>query len=245
MSTSSTIIGSTGLVGSHILSTLLAADIYKPVNTITRRAPKASSPALNAIVDTDTTKWASALKALSPASAVVFSALGTTRAAAGGIANQWKIDHDLNVELAKAAKEAGAKTFVFISSGGTRGFPGNISPYGKMKNGVEDTIKELDFDHGIIIKPGMILGNREETRAAEGLLQGLVHAVGKLSAGAQNAIGQEADVIAKAAIRAAQLADQGKAPSKYWVIEGSDIVRMGQTEWTDASAPAAAPKTDA
>lgn len=235
---SSTIIGSTGLVGSHILSTLLAADIYKPVNTITRRAPKATSPSLNAIVDADTTKWAPALKGLSPTSAVVFSALGTTRAAAGGIANQWKIDHDLNVELAKAAKEAGAKTFVFISSGGTRGLPFSMSPYAKMKNGVEDTIKELDFEHGIILKPGMILGDREEKRAAEGLLQGFVHGVGKLSAGVQNAIGQEADVIAKAAIRAAQLAAEGKAPSKYWVIEGSDIVRMGKTEWVDA-APAA------
>ena len=35
-----------------------------------------------------------------------FSGLGTTRAAAGGFQEQFKIDHDLNLELAKAAVRA-------------------------------------------------------------------------------------------------------------------------------------------
>lgn len=227
---SSTVIGSTGLVGSHILSTLLSGEAFASINTITRRAPKSESSKLNAVVDSDTTKWAESLKGFAPSQTTVFSALGTTRAQAGGIANQWKIDHDLNVELAKAAKEAGAKTFVFISSGGTRGFLSSKAPYSQMKNGVEDAVKGLDFDHGIILKPGMILGEREQTRTAEGLFQNIVHGVGKISSAAQNAIGQDADVIARAAVRAAQLAEEGKAPSKYWVIEGSDIVKMGGKE---------------
>ncbi|EQL04011.1 hypothetical protein OCS_00258 [Ophiocordyceps sinensis CO18] len=56
-------------------------------------------------------------------------------------------------------------------------------------------------------------------------------------------IGQDADVIARAAVRAAQLAAQGKAPSKYWVVEASEIVRLGRTEWP--AAPAAAPEKPA
>lgn len=230
---SAAVIGSTGLVGSHILSTLLATETYPTVNTITRRAPKPTSAKLNALVEADNSKWSGLLSGLAPPASAVFSALGTTRAAAGGLDNQWKIDHDLNIELAKAAKAAGAKTFVFISSGGTRGLVSSSVPYSKMKNGVEDAVKELDFEHGIILKPGLILGEREQSRAAEGMFQSLVHGLGRVSGAAKNFIGQDADVIAKAAVRAAQLAEEGKAPGKYWVVEASDIIRLGKTEWKD------------
>ncbi|KAG5949449.1 hypothetical protein E4U53_005878 [Claviceps sorghi] len=225
------VIGSTGLVGSFILSNIIAHESYKPVHTITRRAPKTPSPNLNSVVDADTTKWASALSALSPPPRTLFSALGTTRAAAGGIDNQWKIDHDLNVELAKAAKDAGVKTLVFISSSGTR-YPGvsTLSPYAKMKNGVEDAVRELGFEHAVIVKPGMILGEREQSRLVEGVLQRVVRGLGKASAGLQNAVGQDAEVIARAAIRAAQLAEEGHAPDKYWVLEASEILRLGKPE---------------
>jgi uncharacterized protein YbjT (DUF2867 family) len=224
------IIGSTGLVGSHILSDILASDTYKPVHTITRRAPKPTSPNLNSVVDADTTKWAAALSGFSPVPTTVFSALGTTRAQAGGLANQWKIDHDLNIELAKAAKEAGVKTFVFISSAGSHGMLSRLAPYSKMKAGVENAVKELGFDHVIILRPGMILGERETGRAAEGIAQTAVRGLGKISLAVQNSLGQEADVIARAAIRAAETADKDEAPSKFWVLEGHEILKLGKAE---------------
>ncbi|KAG5976480.1 hypothetical protein E4U55_007325 [Claviceps digitariae] len=238
------VIGSTGLVGSLILSNIIGHDSYKPVHTITRRAPKTSSPNLKSVIDTDTTKWASALSALSPPPRTLFSALGTTRAAAGGLENQWKIDHDLNIELAKAAKDAGVKTMVFISSAGTRA-PGvsQLSPYAKMKNGVEDTIRELGFDHAVILKPGMILGEREQSRLAEGIFQKAVRGLGRVHASLQNAVGQEAEVIARAAIKAAQLAEGGQAPEKYWVLEASDILKLGKPLDDAAGAGAAQEKT--
>ncbi|KAM5346622.1 hypothetical protein ACJ41O_009627 [Fusarium nematophilum] len=239
-SPSAAVIGSTGLVGSNILSTLLALESYNPVNTITRRAPKATSPRLNAVVDSDTAKWAGILSGLTPTPSVVFSALGTTRAAAGGLANQWKIDHDLNIELAKAAKSAGASTFVFISSAGTRGFPSSMAPYGKMKNGVEDAIKEQGFEQAVILKPGLIIGSREHGRFGEGLFQTAVGAIGRLSGAVKDALGQDAEVIARAAVKAAQLAGEGKAPSKYWVVDAAEIIKLGRTEWSGEGATDAA-----
>ncbi|KAG5999650.1 hypothetical protein E4U21_006540 [Claviceps maximensis] len=235
------VIGSTGLVGSLILSNIVAHDTYKPVHTIARRAPKTASPNVHSVVDADTTKWASALSALSPAPRTLFSALGTTRAAAGGITNQWKIDHDLNVELAKAAKDAGVKTMVFISSSGLR-LPGvsTLSPYAKMKNGVEDAIQELGFEHAIILRPGMILGEREQSRLAEGIFQKMVRGLGMVNTGLQNAVGQDAEVIARAAIRAAQLAEESRAPDKYWVLGASEIVKLGQPLDDDTGAGAGA-----
>jgi uncharacterized protein YbjT (DUF2867 family) len=54
-SSSALIVGSTGLVGSYILSNLLNTATYKTVNIITRRTPTIASPSLNAVVNMDTT----------------------------------------------------------------------------------------------------------------------------------------------------------------------------------------------
>ncbi|TLS22587.1 uncharacterized protein PpBr36_06109 [Pyricularia pennisetigena] len=228
------VFGCTGLVGSNILSTLLAAkSTAGTVHTVSRRQPKAEGPKLRATIEPSTEQWAAKLAALQPPPTTVYSAVGTTRAAAGGLENQRKIDHDLNVEIAKAAKKAGAKTFVFISSAGTRGMLAARAPYSQMKIGVEDTIKELDFDHAVIVRPGLIMGQREESRTAEGLLQGFFNGLGKLSTAAKDFMAQDADVIARAAVAAAVQAEQGKAPSKYWILEQADIIRLGRTEWKD------------
>lgn len=229
------IFGCTGLVGSHILATLLSpTNSAQTVQTISRRAPKSSGVNLQATVEPDTAQWASKLASLKPIPQTVFSSLGTTRVAAGGIANQWKIDHDLNVEIAEQAKKSGVRTFVFVSSAGTRSFYSGPIPYSQMKRGVEDKIKELDFPQAIILRPGLIIGDREVPHQGGALMMGLVGAVERvLGRGAKDAIGQDAEVIARAAVHAARLADEGKAPEKYWILEAKDIVKLGRTEWKE------------
>ncbi|KAI5923521.1 NAD(P)-binding protein [Camillea tinctor] len=231
MITTTAVFGNTGLVGAEILSTLLALDACKTVYTISRRQPKAESPKLNVTIEPDSTKWTSILSSLSPFPSIVFSAVGTTRLQAGGIQNQWKIDHDLNVEIAKSARASGAKTFVFVSSAGTRGLLANHMPYSQMKQGVEDKIKELDFEQAIILRPGLLLGHREVSRTGEGAAIALARCIGRLSQAAQDMFAQEADVIARAAVSATRIAAEGKAPNKYWVLEAADIIRLGRTEW--------------
>ncbi|KAK3316142.1 hypothetical protein B0H66DRAFT_479370 [Apodospora peruviana] len=229
------VFGSTGLVGSQILSTLLSTPKNTTtIQTISRRAPSSSGAKLQATIEPDTSLWASKLAALSPAPSTVFSALGTTRQAAGGIANQWKIDHDLNVELAKAAKrQVGTRTFVFISSAGSSGVIANRLPYTQMKQGVEKAIEDLGFEQSIILRPGLILGDREVPHQGGPLLIGVVRALGRwIGQGAQDRWGQEADVIARAAVHAARIAEEGKAPAKHWVLECADIVRLGRNEPT-------------
>lgn len=88
------VFGPTGFVGSNILSTLLGLDTIKAVHTVSRRAPPAQGAKLEAHVEEDSAKWAASLGAIKPPPDVVFASVGTTRATAGGIANQWKIDHD-------------------------------------------------------------------------------------------------------------------------------------------------------
>jgi uncharacterized protein YbjT (DUF2867 family) len=228
------LIGSTGLVGSNILTTLLASPTVTTIQTISRRAPKSTGAKLQAILEPDSSLWKAKLASLSPPPTTVISALGTTRAAAGGIANQWKIDHDLNVELAREAKARGVKNFVFISSAGTRGMIGGSAPYSRMKQGVEDTVRDLGFEHAVILRPGLILGEREENKPLGGILNPAVHGIGKVfGLWAQDLLGQDALVIARAAVHAARLVEEGKAPEKYWILEAGDIVKLGRTEWKE------------
>ena len=184
--TTAAVFGSTGAVGSQILATVLALDAFSSVKTVSRRIPSTQSPKLEAVQESDTSKWGEKIGSFNPKPTVVFNAVGTTRAAAGGIHNQWKIDHDLCIENARAAKAAGVKTYVFISSAGTRNFFSSRVPYSKMKVGVEDAIKELGFEHAIILRPGMILG-REVPKAA--FFESIVGNLNKLGQGLQDRIG--------------------------------------------------------
>lgn len=147
----------------------------------------------------------------------------------------------VNVELAKAAHAAGVKTFVFISSAGTRGMLSGYVPYSKMKMGVEDTIKGLGFEHAIILRPGLILGDREVPKTA--FINSIVYGLGnRVSKGIQDSIGQEGEVIGRAAVKAALLAREGKAPGdgKWWVLEGADILKYGNLEPTETKVETAA-----
>jgi len=233
--TSAVVFGCTGLVGAQILATLLASETtISAVRTVSRRPPKTENPKLQAIVEPDTTQWASKLTSITPPPRAVFSALGTTRAQAGGIDKQWKIDHDLNVELVHAAREAGADTFVFVSSAGTRGLLGRQLPYGKMKIGVEDAVEAAGFKNSVVLRPGLLMGDREVPHSGGPLMIGAVRGIGRwFGQGAQDALGQEADVIGRAAVHALRIVEEGKAPSKHWVLEAGDIVRLGRTEWKD------------
>ena len=232
---SAAVLGSTGLVGSHILTTLLASEAFSTVTTISRRMPKpAPNPKLHTIVDSDTTAWAAYQSALSPAPHSIFASLASTRAASGTIAAQRKIDHDLNIELAKAAKASGVKTFVFISSTGAGTTLAKKFAYTEMKVGVEEAIRELDFEQAIVLRPGMILGDSERDVPRDDWLAAVfsatIGAVGRVSSGMADMLGQEGSVIARAAVAAERAAAEGRAPDKYWILECADIAKFEKSE---------------
>lgn len=230
--TAALIFGSTGAVGSQILATLLCSAECGSITTISRRAPPTQHVKLRPIVEADSAKWGSLITALSPTPSVVYNAVGTTIASAGSVAAQRAVDHDLCVENAKAVKAAGVKTYVYCSSAGTSGAlsPFALTPYAKMKRGVEYAIKELDFENAIILRPGMILGRETpKYKWLEDIFLGLK----RFGQGFQDKWAQDQIVIGRAAVAAARIADQGTAPEKFWILEQSDIVKLGRDEWKD------------
>jgi len=162
----------------------------------------------------------------------LFSALATTRGAAGSFAAQYKLEHDLNIELARAAKAAGTKVYVLISA--LSASSKSWVAYSKMKGEIEEHIIELGFEHTVILRPGLIAGNREESRPAEAVVRKLAGLLGKISTPyLKDPWAQDADVIAKAAVSAGLKAANGEAPAKVWELGAADIIRLGRKEWKD------------
>lgn len=102
-----------------------------------------------------------------------------------------------------------------------------------MKGELEEAVKALDFEHTVILRPGLIVGAREGSRATEGVFQGVASFMGKFSTGLKDVWAQDADVIGKAAISAGLKALDGGDVSKVWIVGQSDIVRLGRTEWKE------------
>lgn len=215
------------------MTTLLVHPSISSVSSFSRRPVKTpdSSSRLKSIIESDTQKWSADLSTITPKPAIFFSGLGTTRAEAGGLENQRKIDLDLNLELAKAAKAAGVRVYVLISADGVSSTA--MVPYSKMKYELEEGVKKLGFEKTVFIKPGLIVGGREKTRLGENAAQKVATFMGGISGGyLKNFWAQDADVIGKAAVSAGLKCLDGSAPGgDVWNVRGSDIIRLGSTEW--------------
>lgn len=152
--------------------------------------------------------------------------MGTTRAQAGSFDAQRAIDYDLNLALAKAAKDSGAKTYVLISSAAVSAK--SRLPYSKMKGELEDAVKAMEFSHTVIIKPGLLVGSRQDTRVAEAMLQTVAKGLGTISKSwLTDWWAQDVDVIGRAAVAAALECSEGKREEGLWIVGQADIVRMG------------------
>lgn len=78
---------------------------------------------------------------------------------------QRKADLALNIELARAAKRAGVKVYVLISGATPEASACRV--YQRMKGKLKDVIKELDFEHTVVLMPGLIVGLRDEARSGQ------------------------------------------------------------------------------
>ncbi|KAF2802228.1 NAD dependent epimerase/dehydratase family protein-like protein [Mytilinidion resinicola] len=229
--TSAVLAGSTGRVGSHILTTLLALPSISAVFAYTRRdLAHLTSHKLTPLQSLSPTDWPS-LFPTSPPPQLFLSGLGTSKAAAGSFENQYKIDHDLNLALATAAKHAGADTYVLISAVGASAT--SRFAYNRMKGELEEAVKALGFEHTVIVRPGLIVGQRESAGAAEVVLRSVANGLGKVWNGLKDPWAQDSVVIARAAVAAGLACVEGKREAGVWVVGMGEIVRLGRVEWRE------------
>ena len=154
------IAGSTGLVGSHLLKNL--SNIYPRVISLTRKKVNYSKPNIqNIIVDFDDLKIESVFKNVDH----LYIALGTTRKKAGSAYNFKKVDYHYCINLARIANDCGVKSISIISSVGSD--PNSSFLYPMTKGLIEKDISKISLHHLSIVRPGIILGKRNESRIGE------------------------------------------------------------------------------
>ena len=167
------IVGSTGLVGSHLLKNL--SNLYPKVITLTRKKVNYSKTNIkNIVVDFDNLNIESDLNDVDH----LYIALGTTRKKAGSAENFIKVDYHYCINLARVANNCGIKSISIISSVGAD--PNSKFLYPKTKGLIERDISKISLNHLSIVRPGIILGKRNEIRVGEKIGKFLFSIIDKL-----------------------------------------------------------------
>jgi uncharacterized protein YbjT (DUF2867 family) len=194
------VFGATGFIGSHLLRQLLDNPDYEQVIAVVRKPLALSHPRLTTLIGD-----LASLPALKPQLVAdeVFIALGTTRKHTPDEAEYYKIDHDYPVLAADIAKANGAKSVFLVTAVGANA--GSSLFYVRTKGEVERDILALDFDHTHILRPSMILGQRDEDRPRERLFIAAWGVLNPLLMGpADRYRGLAGEEIARAMAKAAQ-----------------------------------------
>ena len=157
--TKTVLVGATGLVGANLVDVAT-----RPLHILARRAGNiARSGNEETVADSD--EWPDVIAGLQPD--IVISCLGTTIAKAGSKSAFAAVDHDLVIAVATAAKEAGAKQMICVSSVGASTESSNF--YLQTKGRAEAALEILKFDRLDIFRPGLLIGHRDEFRFGENI----------------------------------------------------------------------------
>ncbi len=158
------LVGGTGLVGTA-LRQRLTPDCFDPVWMLTRRPQPQNQPHQH-WVNTDFNTW-SDVPDMDLHDAILFCALGTTLKKAGSPEAFVALDRDLVVNTAHRARDMGVRTCLFVSSLGAD--PQSRQLYLRTKGEAEQELIGLGFDRLVLMRPSLLLGNRDEFRFGERL----------------------------------------------------------------------------
>jgi len=211
--------GASGLIGNCCLRRLLVHQAYDKVISIGRGPIKASHPKLiHYEVDMSSPDNYKHLMRGDD----LFIAMGTTMKKAGSKEAFYEVDHNLIFNIAKSGSLQGFNQLIFVSALGadSRSFVF----YLKVKGELEDDVRRLPFWGIHIMRPSILLGQRDENRPAERI-------AGQLSRGLQLFSGSilgdiapvHADDVAKAMVLSAQSLKQG-----IHIHHGSEIVKLAK-----------------
>ena len=211
--------GASGLIGNSCIRRLLVHQAYDRVISIGRNPIKVTHPKLiHYEVDmAHTDNFRHLMRGDD-----LFICLGTTMKKAGSKEAFYEVDHNLIFNIAKTGSLQNMNQLIFVSSIGADSR--SLIYYLKVKGDLEEDVRRLPYWGIHIMRPSVLLGQREERRTAEKL-------AGQLSRGLQYFSGSilgdiapvDADDVAKAMVQAAQSLQQGTH-----IHHGSEIVKLAK-----------------
>ena len=168
--------GATGLVGRELLNRLIADDSVDRIVVVGRRIPAESHPKIE-FIKAD-------LPQVPPLPRVdeAYIALGTTIKVAGSQEAFRAVDFDAVVNVACAAKTAGARKLGIVSAMGASAKSGVF--YSRVKGETEIALAALKFDTLVVARPSMLTGDRTQlgqpVRSGEVMATKISRAIGWL-----------------------------------------------------------------
>ncbi|HIG8797964.1 NAD(P)H-binding protein [Raoultella terrigena] len=158
------ITGATGLVGGHLLRMLVREPSISAIAAPTRR-PLADT---QGVFNPHDPQLSDALAQVVDPIDTVFCCLGTTRREAGSKAAFIHADYTLVVDTALTGLRLGAKHMLVISAMGAD--PHSLFFYNRVKGEMEQALRAQAWRNLTILRPSMLLGERDNKRANEALL---------------------------------------------------------------------------
>ncbi|WP_104037540.1 NAD(P)H-binding protein [Vibrio jasicida] len=194
------IAGATGLVGKAVINKLVSQPSIDSLYSLSRKS-------LTDVADPDN-KIISILDAelaihdwdeQQPTPNVGFICLGTTLKQAGSKDALRRIDVELVCKVAQQMKLIGVKRLAVVSSLGAKA--SSSSHYLACKGHMEKNIEKMGFDEVVFARPGPLVGQRENPRTDEKLIQTLFKVIRPLMLGnLANFVPIHAQDVAKAMI---------------------------------------------
>ena len=150
------LVGATGLIGREVIARASRMPDIALVG-LGRNEMEMPPGARFELLLADPANWDEAVATINPE--VVICALGTTRRKAGSGDAFRKVDHDLVLKVAQAAKEAGADHFIHVSAIGADMASRNL--YLRTKGETEHALQRLHFRRLDVMRPGLLRGARQ------------------------------------------------------------------------------------
>jgi uncharacterized protein YbjT (DUF2867 family) len=122
--------------------------------------------------------------------------------------------------------------YVLISTSGAS--PTSRIPYAKMEGELDEAVQQIVFEYVIILRAGLLVGTREDSRFGEFMGRSMATFLGKISGGLlKDPWAQDADVVARAAVSALLDVMNKRNNEKVIVLNQQDVIRLGRTEWKE------------
>jgi uncharacterized protein YbjT (DUF2867 family) len=160
------VVGATGLVGRETVRVLFEQG-HQIVTWVRRASGQAHLRLQERVVDFEQLDAAFADPSVASPDAAV-SCLGTTIKQAGSQERFRRVDYEYVLAFARAARMAGASTFAVVTAMGADS--DSMIFYNRVKGDVERELAALGFEHLVIARPSLLIGERAETRLGEKLM---------------------------------------------------------------------------
>ena len=160
------LVGATGLVGRTLIEQAIPRSDVRLVGVARREVPLPYGARMEMLL-ADPSGWPEAIAASN--ADVLACALGTTIRIAGSQEAFRAVDHDLVLACGRAAREAGIGHMIAVSSVSADRSSSNF--YLRTKGEMEEGLGKLGFRRLDLLRPGLLLGKRDDSRPLEAMAQ--------------------------------------------------------------------------